>query len=252
MADETEQEPKTRTRQTGSNKSQQQSDEKSAAEARKAEQKEKADAKEKERAELKAKREAEAKERKEQQEKAKAEREEKRKAEKEAKEREREEAKAAKEQAKVQERQDKIDRGEIIFADDEGNLVEAGEVDSEWQGYTYALAEPKKEEVAQRARLVIQDLVDKAQEVPLPGKDLANEYGGGTVQWVSFFGMLRVLGMVKPYRFRTGMRGESGLAYLWVGPTDDAFLDSLSNGVADGEPIDEEAEVEAEVEPANA
>lgn len=235
-------EPKTRTRSTASDKEQAKTTEQSAADQRKAEAKARADEKAARDKEAKDKREAERKERQERQERERAEREAKRKAEKEAKEKEKEEAKAAKEEAKVKERQDKIDRGEIIFATHDGDVVPASEANGDFNGVTYVLTEPKKEEVANRARSVIKDLIEGATEVPMPGKELADEYGGGTVQWVAFYGMLRVLGYIRPYRFRTGERGESGLAYLWIGPTDDEFVNALSNEVnapAEAEDVDE-------------
>lgn len=226
-----EDEPKTRTRSTQSDKDAQKAQEQSAAEQRKAEAKARADAKAEKDNEAKEKREAERKEREEKREQEKAEREAKRAADKEAKEKEREAEKLAKEQEKIQKRQDQIDSGQIIFATHEGDLVDAADANGEFDGVTYVLTEPKKETVANRARQVIQDLIEEGQVVPVSGKDLAERYEGGTVQWVAFFGMLRVLGYVQPYRFKTGNRGESGLAYKWIGPTDDEFLDRLSANV---------------------
>lgn len=238
---EDEKEPKTRTRSTASSKSEQTNEETSAAEKRKAEAEERAKAKAEKDAEAKSKREAEKKERDEKREAERKEREEKRAAEKEQKEKEREEAKAAKEREKAEERQRQIDDGEIIFANFQNELVSAEDATGDFDGLTFSKTEPKKEQVAGRARDVILDLIEGATEVPMSGKELADKYGGGTVQWVSFFGMLRVLGHVQPYRFKGD--GQSGLAYLWVGPTDDEFI---SNIEGEAQETIEEAGEEAE------
>lgn len=191
---------RTRTRRAPSAKTEQTEAEKTAAAAKAAESAEDAarkeaekESKEKERAEAKAKREQEAAEKKAE------------------KEKERAEAKAAKEAERVAERQALLDSGELIETEDDDGTVT-----------TYVYSEPKKDAVAQRAADVIEDLKRDGREIPVSGKDLAEKYGGGTVQWVAFFGMLRILGLVKPYRFRTGERGGSGLSYLWIG--DDEVL----------------------------
>ena len=128
--------------------------------------------------------------------------------EKAAKEAEKEAARKAKEEEAAKERQALIDSGDLIEVENDGVTT------------TYTTAVAKKDAVAQRAADVIQVLKDRGTEVPVSGKELADQFGGGTVQWVSFFGMLRILGLVKVYRFRSGERGGSGLSYLWVGPTD--------------------------------
>jgi septal ring factor EnvC (AmiA/AmiB activator) len=127
------------------------------------------------------------------------------KAKKEQAEKERAEKKAAKEAERAAERQKLIDAGELIEHSENGNVTE------------YTVSEPKKDLVAQRAAQVIEELKADGREVPISGKYFADKYGGGTVQWVAFFGMLRVLGLVTPYRFKTGNRGESGLSYRWIG-----------------------------------
>lgn len=228
----------TRQRRTASAKSEQTEAEATEAAARKAEADAKKAEKDAEREAAKAKREAERMEREEKRAAEKAERDEKKEQEKAAKEKERNEAKLAKEQEKAAKFQEQIDSGDLIFSDFDRNITEAAEVTSngDWEGYTYTVAEPKKEEVAQRALSVITDLQEKATEVPFPGKELAEEYGGGTVQWVAFFGMLRVLGLVKAYRFKTGERGQSGLAYLWIGPDEPYTLAAV------GEMVDEDVE----------
>lgn len=118
----------------------------------------------------------------------------------------REKASAEKAEAKAQARQELIDSGDLI------EITDNGEVSIE-----YNATEPKKDQVAQRAHEVIEELKERGREVPVSGKELADKYGGGTVQWVAFFGMLRVLGLVKAYRFKTGERGKSGMSYLWIG-----------------------------------
>jgi hypothetical protein len=148
----------------------------------------KKEARDKEAAEKKAEREAEAAAKKEQKEKEKA------------------EAKAAKEAERASERQALIDSGDLIEVEDDDSNVT-----------TFVTSEPKKDAVAQRALEVIEVLKADGREIPVAGKELADRFGGGTVQWVAFFGMLRVLGLVKVYRFRTGERGGSGLSYLWIG-----------------------------------
>lgn len=184
-------ETRTRTRKAPSQKEEQTNTEQEAAKARAAEVEAEKAAKEAKRAEEKAAREAE------------------KTAEKEAKDKAKAEEKAAKEKERADARQALIDAGQLIETEDDGVTT------------TYTVSEPKKDAVAQRAAEVIQRLKDEGTEVPVHGKDLADEFGGGTVQWVAFFGMLRILGLVRVYRFKTGERGGSGLSYLWIGPVED-------------------------------
>lgn len=118
----------------------------------------------------------------------------------------REKAKAEKNQAAEKARQEALQSGDLIEVSDNGEV-----------SIEFNVTEPKKDQVAQRAHEVIEELKERGREVPVSGKELADKYGGGTVQWVAFFGMLRVLGLVRAYRFKTGERGKSGMAYLWIG-----------------------------------
>lgn len=122
---------------------------------------------------------------------------------------EKEAAKAEKEQIKIAERQELLDSGDLIIDGDT----------------EYVATEPKKETVALRAKSVIEDLMLDGTEIPVSGKDLADKYGGGTVQWVAFFGMLRVMGLIRNYRSRTGERGGSSGCYLWIGPDSDVLAE---------------------------
>lgn len=200
--------PKTRTRRTSSAKTETVNAEttekqarEAAAEAEKAEKEAKVAA---EKAEKQAKIDAEKKEREEKRAAEKAERE----AKKEAEKQEKAEARAKEKAEKLAEKQAEIDA-----AIEAGTLITA-EVDG--KDTTFTVVEPKKDKVAQRALEVINELKEDGREVPIAGKYFADKHGGGTVQWVAFFGMLRVLGMVQVYRFSTGERGESGLAYRWI------------------------------------
>lgn len=117
----------------------------------------------------------------------------------------REEKQAAKEAERVAERQKLVDAGDLIEIPKGDHTVE------------YVRSTPKKETVADRAKAVIEELKEQGRETPVHGKYLADKYGGGTVQWVTLFGTLRVLGLVESYQYKTGTRGESGRAYRWIG-----------------------------------
>lgn len=115
-------------------------------------------------------------------------------------EQEREAKKAAKEEAKVKERKELIDSGKLIEDGDfEFHLVEREDLQT----------------VEERAQEVIKRL--KASKVPVVGRELMDELGGGWPQFLSFFSLLKVTGQVKEYRRRGGERGTSGVAYLWIG-----------------------------------
>lgn len=108
--------------------------------------------------------------------------------------------KAAKEEAKATERKELIDSGKLIEDGDyEFHLVEKDE----------------RGTVEDRAEEVINAL--KASKVPVVGRELMEKHGGGWPQFLSFFSLLKVQGLVKEYRRRGGERGTSGVAYLWVG-----------------------------------
>lgn len=205
--------PKTRTRRTSSAKTDQVNAETTDKQAREAaaaaEKAAKAEKAASEKAEREAKTAAEKAEREAKREAEKAERDAKREQEKAEKQAAREAEKAAKDAAKQAELDAAIEAGTLITAETEDGKT-----------ITFTVVEPKKDTVAQRALEVINELKAEATEVPMPGKYFADKHGGGTVQWVAFFGMLRVQGLVQVYRFSTGERGESGLAYRWVGPTE--------------------------------
>ena len=141
----------------------------------------------------------------------KAEKAEAREAAKAAKAEEAAKAKAEKEAAKAEAAERKAKEQEEARAE----LIESGALIVDGDTEYNLITEFKKETVAQRAQEVIETL--KGSDVPVSGKKLAEDFGGGTVQWVAFFGILRVLGLVKVYRSSTGVRGGSGLAYLWTG-----------------------------------
>lgn len=200
--------PKTRTRRTSGTKTETVNTEQAEKAAREAaaaaEKAQKDEAKAAEKAEREAKTAAE-----------KAEREAKRAAEKAERDAKREQEKAEKAEARAKEKAEKeaAKQAEIDAAREAGTLITAT-VDG--KDTTFTVSTPKKSEVADRALEVINELKEDGREVPIPGKYFADKHGGGTVQWVAFFGMLRVLGLVEVYRFSTGERGESGLAYRWI------------------------------------
>jgi hypothetical protein len=111
---------------------------------------------------------------------------------------EREAKAAAREEAKVAERQKLIDNGELIVNGD----AEFHRTDSETG------------EVEKRAEAVLKAL--KSSKIPVVGKDLQEEFGGGWPQYLSFFSLLKAQGTVIEYRRRTGERGGAGVAYLHV------------------------------------
>lgn len=118
--------------------------------------------------------------------------------EKKLREEEREAKKAAKEEAKAAERQEAIDSGALI----EDGDFEFHKVDRE-----------DRQTVEERAATVVERL--KESKVPVVGKELMEELGGGWPQYLSFFSLLKVQGLVIEYRRRGGERGTSGVAYLW-------------------------------------
>lgn len=69
--------------------------------------------------------------------------------------------------------------------------------------------------VEERAGEVLKRL--QKSKTPVLGRDLMNELGGGWPQYLSFFSLLKQQGLVREYRKRTGERGGSGVAYLWIG-----------------------------------
>lgn len=119
--------------------------------------------------------------------------------EKAAREAEREAKKAAKEEAKTKERDDAIASGALIEDGDyEFHKVEKDETGT----------------VEDRAAAVLKSLKDS--KVPVVGRELMEELGGGWPQFLSFFSLLKVQGLVIEYRRRGGERGTSGVAYLWA------------------------------------
>lgn len=117
---------------------------------------------------------------------------------KKAREEEREAKKAAKEEAKQKEREDAIKSGALI----EDGDYEFHRVEKDEQGT-----------VEERAEAVIEAL--KGSKTPVVGRELMETHGGGWPQFLSFFAMLKVQGLVIEYRRRGGERGTSGVAYLW-------------------------------------
>lgn len=110
----------------------------------------------------------------------------------------REAKKAEAEQAKVAEREALIDSGALIVDGDvEYHAVDRDELLT----------------VESRAKGIIDTL--KASDVPVSGKDLQDEFGGGWPQYLSIFATLKVLDLVTEYRSRTGERGGSGVAYKY-------------------------------------
>jgi hypothetical protein len=116
---------------------------------------------------------------------------------KEAKAAERAEKREQAEKAKAKERQDLIDSGALIVNGDfEYHLVNRDD----------SLT------VEDRAAAVVKALV--ASKTPVAGAELRDEHGGGWPQYLSFFAMLKSMGLVTEYRRRGGTRGSSGVAYL--------------------------------------
>lgn len=122
--------------------------------------------------------------------------------EKKEKEEEREKAKKEKEEAKAKERQDLIDSGSLI-------------VDGTTEFHLYAPDEDKDQALLERSANIVAKL--KASKLPIMGKDLQEEFGGGYPLYIPVFTTLETLGLIKVYRRRTGERGGGGKAYLWVG-----------------------------------
>lgn len=169
------------------------------AESKKAQQdkadKEAAEARKKAKAEEKAQKE---KERKEEAEAKKAAKEE----EKREKEEAREKAKKEKEEAKAKARQEEIDSGNLI-------------VDGDTEFRLHVPDDDKDNALLERSAKVIDKL--KGSKLPVMGKDLQEEFGGGYPLYIPIFTTLESLGLIKTYRRRTGERGGGGKAYLWVG-----------------------------------
>lgn len=110
----------------------------------------------------------------------------------------REAARAKREEAKAAERQSLIDSGALIV-----------DGDSE-----YHRTDGDAGDVEKRAEAVLKAL--QSSKVPVVGRDLMNELGGGWPQYLSMFSLLKAQGLVIEYRRRTGERGGAGVAYLHV------------------------------------
>lgn len=125
--------------------------------------------------------------------------------EKAAKEEERAAKAAAKEEEKTAQRSEAIESGKLIVHPDDES-VEFWESEKD-EDKDYALDD--------RSEAVIATL--KASKVPVMGKDILEEHGGGYPLYIPIFSTLKALGLVKEYRRRTGVRGGGGKAYMWVG-----------------------------------
>lgn len=124
--------------------------------------------------------------------------------------------KAEREAAKEAARQAKIEAARAAKQEllDSGKLIEDGEAE-------YHLIEREETPtVEQRAMNALEYLQEHGREVPVLGKTLQKEFGGGWPQWLSFFSMLKACGLVREYRMRTGERGGGGVSYLYVGDED--------------------------------
>lgn len=125
---------------------------------------------------------------------------------------EKEAAKAEREAAKEKARLEKEAQAAKEYQDaiDSGDLIVVGDVE-----YRKIDRSAGRDKLGERAGEVIEIL--KASKTPVSGKALADRFGGGTVQWVAYFAILRQLGLVEVYRSRTGERGQSTQCYLWIG-----------------------------------
>lgn len=113
-------------------------------------------------------------------------------------------AKAAEKEAARQEKADAKAkaRADLIAS---GDLIEDG--DAEY----HVVTERKIGKLERDAAEALEAL--KASDVPL----LKQELVGASVTATGMFAMLKAQGLVKEYRKRTGERGGSGVAYLWIG-----------------------------------
>lgn len=132
----------------------------------------------------------------------KAQKEQEKKEAKEKKEQERKEAQEKKEAEKKEARQKLIDDGDLI-------------VDGDTEFHLSVVGEDKDTTLDDRSVAVIDKL--KGSKLPVMGKDLQDEFGGGYPLYIPIFSTLKALGLIKEYRRRTGERGGGGKAYLWVG-----------------------------------
>lgn len=98
--------------------------------------------------------------------------------------------------AREQERKDAIKAGDLIV----GKGVEFTRSQKDDDGVVLTKAK---------------DIVDalKASDVPVKKRDIAEP----NIMSVGIFAALKALGVVEEFRAKTGERGGSGVAYLWVG-----------------------------------
>lgn len=125
-----------------------------------------------------------------------------RKAKKEAAEKEKAEKKQAKAHAALEARKALVESGDLI--ENDGTEF-------------HRVTRDESPTVETRATEVIAKLKSDGRTLPIAGKALQDEFDGGWPQYLSFFAMLKSLGLVREYRSRTGERGGSGVAYLWIG-----------------------------------
>lgn len=144
------------------------------------------------------------------------------KAEKEAAEKHKREAREAKQaekkaeaEQKAKERQAAKEAKEKEAEEARAALIDSGALIVDGSTEYHAVTREDDLTVETRAASIVEAL--KASDTPVSGKSLQDDNGGGWPQYLSFFAMLKSLGLVREYRSRTGERGGSGVAYLWIG-----------------------------------
>lgn len=124
---------------------------------------------------------------------------------------EREQRKAEKDD-KAREEQERLEKsGALITVPNEDGEGETRFVRVDRNG------DEERKGLEQRAFDVIGILKETGREIPISGKWMQEAFGGGVVQYVAIFGVLKELNLVEAYRMSTGERGGSGVAYRWVG-----------------------------------
>jgi colicin import membrane protein len=124
------------------------------------------------------------------------------------------EAKAKKEAAQ-KERDEKRAAKEKEASEAHAAAIESGALIIDGSTEYHAVEREEDLTVETRAAEVVKALKDS--KTPVSGKALQEQFDGGWPQYLSFFAMLKSLELVREYRSRTGERGGSGVAYLWIG-----------------------------------
>lgn len=106
-----------------------------------------------------------------------------------------------------QEREERLER-ERQEAIDRGTLVVVGDTE-------FTAVENKDKVVLDKRAADVIATLQKSNK-PVLKKDLQEKFGGPAALYIPIFSTLKALGHIEEFRAKTGSRGGSGVAYLWV------------------------------------